>query len=164
MSATLPPALLVELETEGATAAFGAWLGGHLGARDAVLLSGPIGAGKTHLARAMIRRRLRQPLAEVPSPTFTLVQTYDAIDVAIWHADLYRINHPDEVIELGLDAAFEEAIVVVEWPERLGWARPMGAICIGLAAQGDARVARIEPGARPKLEAALRKEWGARDV
>lgn len=164
MCGTQPPLLNVTLGTEAATAAFGAWLAGHLVAGDVVLLSGPIGAGKTHLARALIRQLLGDPAAEVPSPTFTLVQTYDAPDVAIWHADLYRIVEADEVIELGLDSAFEDAVVLVEWPERLGRWRPPGAISLDLLPRGDLRMARIAPGLRPRLIAGLRNDWQARDV
>jgi tRNA threonylcarbamoyladenosine biosynthesis protein TsaE len=164
MSDADAPNLLVTLATEAQTAAFGAWLGRHLTAGDTVLLSGPIGAGKTHLARALIRDRLGNPEAEVPSPTFTLVQTYDATNVTIWHTDLYRVVHPDEVIELGLDTAFQDAVVLVEWPERLGRWQPIGAIQIELVPQGDRRIARIALGARPALAEALRTEWHARDA
>jgi tRNA threonylcarbamoyl adenosine modification protein YjeE len=164
MSGATPQALIVSFRTEAETAAFGAWLGWYLFAGDAVLLTGPIGAGKTHLARALIQSRLGDAEAEVPSPTFTLVQTYDTGDVAIWHADLYRIGHPDEVVELGLDAAFQDAIVLVEWPERLGRWRPRDAIVIELSPRDDMRVARIEAGPRPDLIAALRTEWQARDA
>jgi tRNA threonylcarbamoyladenosine biosynthesis protein TsaE len=164
MSDSETPALMLILGSEAETSAFGGWLGGKLVAGDTVLLTGPIGAGKTHLARALIRHRLGDANAEVPSPTFTLVQTYDAPDGAIWHADLYRISHPDEVIELGMETAFDTAIVLVEWPERLGRWRPAGAIILDLAAQGDGRVARIDVGARPKLAQALRTEWQARDA
>lgn len=164
MSATQPFDLIVTLGTEAATAAFGAWLGRRLKPGDAVLLSGPIGAGKTHLARALIQSRLGDPQAEIPSPTFTLVQTYDAPDAAIWHADLYRITHPDEVIELGLDAAFQDAIVLVEWPDRMGTARPDDAISIDLSPQEDARIARIDTKGRARLAAALRKDWNACDA
>jgi tRNA threonylcarbamoyladenosine biosynthesis protein TsaE len=158
------PILTVSLATEAQTSAFGAWLGRHLVAGDTVLLSGPIGAGKSHLARALIRDRLGNQYAEVPSPTFTLVQTYDAPGGAIWHTDLYRITHPDEVIELGLDAAFEEAVVLVEWPERLGKWRPANAIQIELVPQSGHRIARIATGARPDLAKALRADWQAQDV
>ncbi|MFY0633492.1 MAG: tRNA (adenosine(37)-N6)-threonylcarbamoyltransferase complex ATPase subunit type 1 TsaE [Vannielia sp.] len=92
-----------------------------LGAGDVLLLSGPVGAGKSHFSRGLIRWRMRRvdALEDVPSPTFTLVQTYPLPDGELWHADLYRLSDPDEVEELGLAAAFEEAICLVEWPDRL---------------------------------------------
>lgn len=135
------------------------WLAERLQAGDAVLLSGPIGAGKSHLARAFIRARLGR-FEDVPSPTFTLVQTYQADDVEIWHADLYRLSHPDEVLELGLDEAFETAICLIEWPDRLGPLAPENGIRIGLSSQGEGRLAQIAFPARPDLEAALRQDWG----
>lgn len=84
-----------------------------------LLLEGGIGAGKTHFARAFIRERLGAEI-DVPSPTYTLVQTYEDNAGDIWHADLYRLGHPDEVAELGLVSAFETAICLIEWPDRLG--------------------------------------------
>ncbi len=85
---------------------------------DVVALQGPVGAGKTHFARAFIRARQGEAAEEVPSPTFTLVQTYaDPLGTEIWHADLYRLTHPEELAELGLDEAMREAVVLVEWPE-----------------------------------------------
>lgn len=106
---------------EAETAALGRALAGLLTAGDTVLLEGGVGAGKSHLARALIRARQRDFDAEVPSPTFTLVQTYaDAFTgTEIWHADLYRLSDPDELAELGLDEAMEHAICLIEWPERL---------------------------------------------
>ena len=97
---------------------------------DCLLLEGPIGAGKTHFARAVIQARLAaQGLAEdVPSPTFTLVQTYDTRSGELWHADLYRLTSPEEVEELGLTEAFETAICLVEWPDRLGEMVPKNAL------------------------------------
>jgi tRNA threonylcarbamoyladenosine biosynthesis protein TsaE len=88
---------------------------------DVLLLSGPVGAGKSHFARSLIRWRMRRAdaLEDVPSPTFTLVQSYPLPDGEIWHADLYRLSDPDEVEELGLSVAFEEVICLVEWPDRL---------------------------------------------
>ena len=112
---------------------------------DVILLEGPIGAGKSCLARAFIRARLGRE-EEVPSPTFTLVQVYEADEVEIWHADLYRLTHPDEVWELGLDDAFASAICLVEWPDRLGAHVPADALRIRLDAEGDGRRATISGG------------------
>ena len=91
---------------------------------------------------------------DVPSPTFTLVQVYQDAGVEIWHADLYRLTHPDEVWELGLDQAFETAICLVEWPDRLGNHRPEGALTIRLEALGDGRRA-VVTGGRAGLAEAL---------
>ncbi|WP_407493846.1 tRNA (adenosine(37)-N6)-threonylcarbamoyltransferase complex ATPase subunit type 1 TsaE [Pseudooceanicola sp. MF1-13] len=94
---------------------------------DTLLLDGPVGAGKTHFARSLIQSLLHV-VEDVPSPTFTLVQTYDTRSGEVWHADLYRLTAPDEVIELGLTEAFEDAICLVEWPDRLGDLVPPGAL------------------------------------
>jgi hypothetical protein len=127
----------------------------HLHGGDAVLLSGPIGAGKSHLARALIRDRLGNPAEDVPSPSFTLVQTYPS-NPPIWHADLYRLIHPDEVLELGLDEAFRSAICLIEWPDRLGKDAPENAITVTLSSVGEGRQAVIDLPGRPALAAALR--------
>lgn len=111
------------------TTEFATRLAPHLGAGDVILLGGGLGAGKTHFARAIIQARLPAP-EDVPSPTFTLVQIYDAGDIEIWHADLYRLTDPDEAIELGFLEAFEEAICLVEWPDRLGEDAPDGALSL----------------------------------
>lgn len=129
-----------DLPTPDATDAFAARLAALLGPGDAVLLSGPLGAGKSHFARAAIHARQRAagaPQDDVPSPTFTLVQTYQAGDLEIWHADLYRLGSADEIVELGLDEAFETALVFVEWPERLGSATPHRALYIDLQTDTD---------------------------
>ncbi|MBT8153621.1 tRNA (adenosine(37)-N6)-threonylcarbamoyltransferase complex ATPase subunit type 1 TsaE [Epibacterium ulvae] len=90
----------------------------HLSAGDCLLLEGIIGAGKSHFARNLIQSLLPQP-EDIPSPTFTLVQTYDGPDCEIWHSDLYRLSSLDEVFELGLVEAFDSEITLVEWPEKL---------------------------------------------
>jgi tRNA threonylcarbamoyladenosine biosynthesis protein TsaE len=115
-----------------ATGAFAARLAPALIAGDVVLLQGDLGAGKTHFARAVIQTRLTMLglTEDVPSPTFTLVQTYDAGDVEIWHTDLYRLSSVDEVFELGLDDAFDTAVCLVEWPDRLGEETPEGALVL----------------------------------
>lgn len=94
---------------------------------DVLLLSGPIGAGKSFFSRALIRKRTDYH-GDIPSPTFTLVQTYPHAAGDIWHCDLYRLTDPDEAIELGLDDAFDEAICLIEWPDRLGSLAPNDAI------------------------------------
>ncbi len=117
-----------------ATEAFARALAPRLDAGDVIELEGGIGAGKTHFARALILARLAAP-EDIPSPTFTLVQTYDSADgIEIWHADLYRLSHPDEAIELGFDEAFENAICLIEWPDRLADLRPTSALRLKLEA------------------------------
>jgi tRNA threonylcarbamoyladenosine biosynthesis protein TsaE len=116
------------------TSRLGRELARNLRAGDTILLSGDVGAGKTHFARSVI-----QPLLatreDIPSPTFTLVQTYDAKDnLEIWHADLYRLSDPSEIEELGLADAMETAVCLIEWPDRLAGLRPHDALDITLAA------------------------------
>jgi tRNA threonylcarbamoyladenosine biosynthesis protein TsaE len=149
MADASPSEQVLYLATEAQTAALGMRLAGLARPGDVILLHGPIGAGKSHLARAFIRARLGRA-EEVPSPTFTLVQVYDAPGGDIWHADLYRLTHPDEVWELGLDDAFTRAICLVEWPDRLGRHLPEGALHIRLEALGDGRRA-VLTGGRPGL-------------
>ena len=143
--ASLHPALELDLPTEAETTALGRRLADLARPGDCLLLEGPIGAGKSHVARAFIRARLGR-MEEVPSPTFTLVQVYEADGVEIWHADLYRLTHPDEVWELGLDEAFGRAITLVEWPDRLGTHLPDAALRLRLEASGEGRRAVLTGG------------------
>jgi tRNA threonylcarbamoyladenosine biosynthesis protein TsaE len=133
------------LGSEEQTRAMAEALAPGLSAGDVILLDGPVGAGKSVFARAVISSRLEAlgRHEDIPSPTFTLVQVYDLDGVEAWHCDLYRLTDPAEVIELGLDEAFEEAICLVEWPERLGPERPAHAVTLHLEpdAQGAARIA-----------------------
>lgn len=104
-------------------------------AGDTVLMEGPVGAGKSLFVRAVIHAL---GIAEdVPSPTFTLVQTYEAPDFEIWHADLYRLGGPDDVIELGLEEAFAQALCFIEWPDRLGLLTPVQAMRLILEPLGE---------------------------
>lgn len=152
-----PASVSAFLPSEEDTADLGRWLAPRLVAGDCVLLEGPIGAGKSHLARALIRARLGR-MEDIPSPTFTLVQTYQA-DVEIWHADLYRLSHPDEVAELGLEDAFSDAICLIEWPDRLGRLTPVNAIRITLMASGEGRSVTMTAPSHPKLLTEFAQSW-----
>ncbi len=129
-------------DTEAQTEAFARSLSHLSRPGDVFLLEGDIGAGKTSLARAFIRAKCGSE-TEVPSPTFTLIQTYEYDEGEIWHCDLYRLSSPDEAIELGLDAAFETAITLVEWPDRLAELAPSSALTISLQIAGDGRTACV---------------------
>jgi tRNA threonylcarbamoyladenosine biosynthesis protein TsaE len=115
-------------------------LAGRIAARlrpgDAVLLEGPLGAGKTAFARALLRAALGDPALEVPSPSYTLVQSYDAPAVTLHHFDLWRLPGPGGLGELGWDDARQD-VVLVEWPDRLGDLRPAGALAISFRVIGD---------------------------
>lgn len=105
------------LADESATKAFGARLAAALRPGDVVGLSGPLGIGKTSLARAVLSALGHQ--GEVPSPSFAIVQPYETLDPPVWHVDLYRIEDVSELDELGLDAA-AEGVLLIEWPEKAG--------------------------------------------
>jgi tRNA threonylcarbamoyladenosine biosynthesis protein TsaE len=124
------------LEDKEATARFGARLAALARAGDVVTLSGPLGVGKTALARGFIAALGHE--GEVPSPSFAIVQPYEELDPPVWHVDLYRIEEPSEIDELGLDSA-AEAVLLVEWPERAGphsWPGAL-ALSLGFAQDGE---------------------------
>lgn len=133
---------IFRLSSEGDADALGRALARQAQSGDCYLLRGQIGAGKSALARAFIRALLGQE-TEVPSPTFTLVQTYDYAETEIWHADLYRLNDPNEAIELGLTDAFDTAICLIEWPELLADLTPKNALDILLEVTPHDHVATL---------------------
>ncbi|GAC1342213.1 MAG: hypothetical protein NVSMB18_15860 [Acetobacteraceae bacterium] len=138
------PRFPLPLPAPDATDALGAQIAAALRPGDAVLLDGPLGAGKSALARALLRTLLRDPALAVPSPTFTLVQTYDSPIGPVAHFDLWRLDGPRAVLELGWDEA-RAGVVLVEWPDRLGELRPAEALAVTLAYVGEtAREATLE--------------------
>lgn len=137
------PSLAILLPCLDATEALAGRIAGLLQPGDAVLLEGPLGAGKSALARALLRALLADPALEVPSPSYTLVQLYDAPVGPVHHFDLWRLDGPAAVAELGWDDA-QDGVVLVEWPDRLGGLRPDHALTITLSlADGDARRAAL---------------------
>jgi tRNA threonylcarbamoyladenosine biosynthesis protein TsaE len=151
-----PMPLSLVLADEAATEALGRRLADCARPGDVIALEGPLGAGKTTLARAFIRH-LTSPAEDVPSPTFTLVQTYASPRGPIWHFDLFRLGHPGEAIELGLEDAFAEGIALIEWPERLGPYLPARRLDLRLAteSEGDTRRAILDGAAWQDRLAAL---------
>ena len=133
------------LEGEAATARLGAAVAAELKPGDVVCLSGPLGAGKSSLARGLIRA-LTSPDEDVPSPTFTLVQLYEGRP-SLAHFDLYRLTSPEEAFELGLDEALEDGAAVIEWPQRLEGRLPPDRLDIEIAFDetGEGRRARLTP-------------------
>jgi tRNA threonylcarbamoyl adenosine modification protein YjeE len=137
----------VTLEDEAATRALGSALAGALGTGDAVLLFGPLGAGKTVLARAILHAL--GVSGRVPSPTFTLVQSYETSKFPVRHVDLYRVERESDLFELGLEDAMEEGAIIVEWAENAFGQLPDSALKVELhPSTGEARMARISGGPR----------------
>lgn len=133
------PLLDVPLNREADTVTFARALGTLLRPGDVVCLWGDLGAGKSTLARALIQGQMGDD-TDAPSPTFTLVQTYEAPDFDIWHFDLYRLEDPSEVLELGIEDAFAEAVSLIEWPDRLGPYMPLERLDVVIShGAGDTR-------------------------
>ena len=140
---------VIVTRSEAETAWLGEAIAVHARRGDVVALLGDIGAGKTVFARAFIRA-LTNPDEEVPSPTFTLLQTYDGPDCPIYHFDLYRIADADEALELGIEDAFANGISLIEWPERIDAVRDDTRLTIHIGADGrnpSDRVITVQPGA-----------------
>jgi tRNA threonylcarbamoyladenosine biosynthesis protein TsaE len=133
----------IALPDAAATHALGRRLGERIGPGDVVCLSGNLGAGKTTLARGAIEAWTGQP-EEAPSPTYTLVQTYDGGRGELWHVDLYRLKRPDDAWELGLEDAFVSAACLIEWPERLEGQLPHDRLDVELKPEGEGRSAALK--------------------
>lgn len=139
--------MIVELPDLAAVQAYGARIADRLRPGDVVALSGGLGAGKTTLARAVIAALGHE--GEVPSPTFTIIETYGpaGVRVPLVHADFYRLERPGEADELGLDDYREGAALIAEWPEHVGgFATEPGCLAIALEIHGPGRRAIVEPG------------------
>jgi tRNA threonylcarbamoyl adenosine modification protein YjeE len=137
----------VTLGDEAATQALGTHIAGALGAGDAILLSGPLGAGKTVLARAILRALGVKD--RVPSPSFTLVQSYETQKLAVRHFDLFRIERESDLVELGLQDALTEGAIIVEWPEHAFGQMPDSALKIELCpSEKEVRTAHLTGGER----------------
>ncbi len=142
------PTFSLPLADEAATERLGAALAARLRPRDVVALEGGLGAGKTTLARAILRAAAGDPELIVPSPTFTLVEIYETLGAAWWHFDLYRLEQPEQVFELGWEEARAEGVALVEWAERLGPLLPRDRLTVRLAIEGEGRRATLEGEAR----------------
>ena len=134
--------ILISLPNPEATADLAQRIAPLLSPGDCLLLEGQIGAGKTHFARSLIQALLITP-EDVPSPTFTLVQTYEVPDAEIWHFDLYRLTNTDDLFELGLEQALEQSICLIEWPDRLGALAPADALTLRFALDDQEQTRRL---------------------
>jgi tRNA threonylcarbamoyladenosine biosynthesis protein TsaE len=132
----------VILEDEEATTRLGAALAGVARAGDVITLSGPLGVGKTALARGFIAALGHE--GDVPSPSFAIVQPYEQLDPPVWHVDFYRIEEPLEIEELGLDSA-ADSVLLIEWPDRAGAGAWPGALALTLDfGEGGERILTAE--------------------
>jgi tRNA threonylcarbamoyladenosine biosynthesis protein TsaE len=132
----------IKLPDLAASEALATWLAPMLRVGDIVCLKGDLGSGKTTLVRFLLAALGVGD--EVPSPTFNLVLTYETPDFEVWHFDLFRLRSAQEIYELGIEQAFEEAVSLIEWPERLGPLLPGDRLDIELAGEGRDRKARLQ--------------------
>jgi tRNA threonylcarbamoyladenosine biosynthesis protein TsaE len=139
-----PVVRMTDLADEAATATLARRIAAVARPGDVIALAGDLGTGKTRFARAFVDAAVGNG-EEVPSPTFTLVQTYDSPTGTIWHFDLYRLTRPDEAYELGIEEALADGIALIEWPDRLAGLLPAERLDIDLAygAEPSARRARL---------------------
>ncbi len=143
---------MIELADLAASSAFGAWLAGQVRPGDVITLEGPLGAGKTSIARGLLAAL--GLAGEAPSPSFAIVQPYDPPEVRlpVLHIDLYRIDSPEEMAELGLDEAAQDSLLIVEWPERAGLGYWPDALSLMIDVDGSGR----------RLTAQVPEAWRAR--
>lgn len=139
----MPAVIELELPDADATAALGARLARVLEPGDALLLSGDLGVGKTTIARGLIAAWTADVDAAAPSPTFTLVQMYQGPKGELAHMDLYRLDDPAELDEIGLEELLADGVCAIEWPERLGRFMPESRIALRLEPEGEGRRARL---------------------
>lgn len=136
----------VDLPDLAAMEALGTRIAGAMRVGDVIALSGTLGTGKTTLARAILRGAGH--VGEVPSPSYTLIEMYDALQPPVAHADFYRLDDPAEAAELGLDDYRDGAVLIAEWPEHAGgFAHEPGCLSIALSFHEDGRKAIVEGGA-----------------
>lgn len=145
------------LANEADMQAFGARLSSLLLEGDVLSFQGDLGAGKTTMIRGMIRK-LTSHDEEVPSPTYTIVQTYETPDAMIWHFDLYRLEAPEEVIELGFEDALND-ICLIEWPDKAGSFLPEDRLNLRIEHEGEGRKVSLIPGSG-KWESRLNEHFG----
>ena len=137
--------MTIALPDLAAMEAFGQRIAARLAPGDVVALSGTLGTGKTTLARAILAALGHT--GEVPSPTYTIIETYDELNPPVVHADFYRLEHPSDVEELGLDDYREGAVLLAEWPDHAGgFAHEPACLAIDLEKVGDGREAVVTPG------------------
>ena len=150
--------LSINLKNLEVSQSFSARIAQRLKLGDVIGLSGPIGAGKSTIARFIINSLIEvhgMPTFEIPSPTFTLIEEYDFPKFKIFHIDLYRVEHPPDILELGLEELFTEGVALIEWPDRLGQLQPSNMLNLFLSSDNASknRILRVEnPGAWKREE------------